>query len=371
MITMRHLVFVIYDGIQNSVFQSQVLQPLMKRLDEEPELHVTLVSFERASFSYQTMASSIPALDRFDVIIARRLPFIGRASLVSAVRKMRRILLMLSADTCVARGPLAGYVVLKAFGALLMRVQRTGVPIYQEALPSVIIQARGLAAEEYRYTKKHKNIGPLNKILSWSMYTMLRKVEELVYGGSLLYARIKPVSIETVSRALKMYLETTFGANPSLTRVAEYDIPAPIPAHDLLVWRKAMREHLSIAADASVYCYSGSYKPWQCVEETITHFIQVQENDPRAFLLVLSQDEKVFTERLVQRGLAASRYVVLSVKNDELYHYLAAADFGYLLREADIINWVSRPTKLLEYRAAGLLVIHNNTIGMLCGEVQA
>jgi len=48
-----------------------------------------------------------------------------------------------------------------------------------------------------------------------------------------------------------------------------------------------------------------------------------------------------------------------------LYVYLAAADYGLLFRHKDIINWVSRPTKMLEYQAVGLKIIHNNTIEWL------
>jgi len=33
-----------------------------------------------------------------------------------------------------------------------------------------------------------------------------------------------------------------------------------------------------------------------------------------------------------------------------------------LFREQTIVNWTSRPTKLLEYQAVGLEVVHNNTV---------
>ena len=367
----RHLVFVIYDGIQNSVFQSQILQPLLKRLDENPVLHITLISYERNSFSYQTMASIIPALDRFDVIIARRMPFLGRASLLQATRTMRKMLEMLSPDYCIARGPLAGYVVLKAYSHLLLRARRGGVALHDRVLPPVVVQARGLAAEEFRYTKMYRNIGPINKIIFWGLYGMLRKVEEIVYGNKLLYAQVKPVRIESVSRALKHYLEENFNANPRFVEVVDYDVPVQVPSETLLVWRKEIRELLRIPLNAAVYCYSGSYKPWQCIDETMLHFMQVREHDPRALLLILSEDEALFSKKIEEYRIAAEYYRLVNVHAKDLLRYLAAADFGYLLRHADIINWVSRPTKFLEYKAAGLLVIHNNTIGMLCGEQDA
>jgi hypothetical protein len=48
-----------------------------------------------------------------------------------------------------------------------------------------------------------------------------------------------------------------------------------------------------------------------------------------------------------------------------IYHYLAAADIGIIFRKPHIINWISRPTKILEYQAVGLKIIHNNTVAML------
>ena len=42
----KNITFVIYDGIKNSVFQSQVLHPLLLLLTKNPHLHITLVSYE-------------------------------------------------------------------------------------------------------------------------------------------------------------------------------------------------------------------------------------------------------------------------------------------------------------------------------------
>ncbi|MFH1832527.1 MAG: hypothetical protein ABH827_07080, partial [bacterium] len=64
-------------------------------------------------------------------------------------------------------------------------------------------------------------------------------------------------------------------------------------------------------------------------------------------------------------NLPKTAYKIISVRQEQLYEYLSCANFGFLLREEDIINWVSRPTKMLEYQAVGLKIIHNNTIAWL------
>ena len=83
------------------------------------------------------------------------------------------------------------------------------------------------------------------------------------------------------------------------------------------------------------------------------------------FLLILSQDAVAFQSLFARYAVPAERVRLLSVKPADLLRYLCAADAGMLLRQPDVVNWVSRPTKLLEYQAVGLHIIHNGTIAML------
>ena len=63
--------------------------------------------------------------------------------------------------------------------------------------------------------------------------------------------------------------------------------------------------------------------------------------------------------------MLAGSYHITTISHADIYRYLAAADAGIVLRESHPINWVSRPTKILEYQAAGLAIVHNNTIGYI------
>src|SRR5687767_7218207 len=83
------MVFVIYDGIENSVFQSQVLQLLMKRLYEDATLIITLVSFEKHRYTQQELVTIILPHDRLRVVILKRLPFIIPGSLWWAAWRLK------------------------------------------------------------------------------------------------------------------------------------------------------------------------------------------------------------------------------------------------------------------------------------------
>lgn len=174
-------------------------------------------------------------------------------------------------------------------------------------------------------------------------------------------------TIEAVSPALKDYLITTFNSTPTSIIIAQDDIPEPIDSETKKTWRVAMRTQLNIAPTTHVYCYNGSLKPWQCPEETLKFFKQqlVKNND--SFLLMLTQDVQQAQKLITSYHVSKKHYAIYSVKHTDIYRYLAACDTGIIMRTPHIINWVSRPTKILEYKAVNLAIVHNNTVSYLCG----
>jgi len=97
----------------------------------------------------------------------------------------------------------------------------------------------------------------------------------------------------------------------------------------------------------------------------VQFFKKKQTKDKNSFLLILTQDKKQFKKILQKSEIDQHAYKLLTVNHNNIYQYLAACDYGLIFREKNIINWVSRPTKILEYQSVGLKIIHNNTIGFL------
>ncbi len=352
----KKLLFVIYDGIENSVFQSQVLKPLLASLKQDVDLEITLVSFESRRLSGSLITSLIPAHPRLHFVMFGRLPFFSTISLWLALYHMKRFFKGQHFDTVMCRGPLAGYVALHCLKMLPEQSQPD----------NVIVQARGLCAQEYRYAYlKGQHIFFKRWLHAW-IYQALENVERDVFAPQKRDA--SHVLIESVSPALKDYLVQHFYTDPKVITIAQKDIPAHIDRHDTVHWKESIRAKLGIAHDATVYCYCGSFKPWQCIPEIIVYFIEQQKKNTKSFLLILTQDVNKFREELAKYQISQEHYVITSVEQEELFKFLAAADFGMLFREKDIINWVSRPTKMLEYQAAGLKIVHNNTIAWLSGK---
>lgn len=317
-------IFILYDSITNSVFESQVLMPLIA--SGKPW---RIISFEKHPVTP-------PKHPNIIFIFFKKKRYWCTWSLRSAIKDVHTYLAQCNTYQIISRGPFAGYIALHAT---------------TPHCKNIIIQVRGLAAQEYAYAHK-QSLNPLHRIRQW----LLHRLEKKVYT-----TQKKNLSFQAVSPALKKYLIDTFQADKQRIVLADQDIPAIIHSSERLLYRTLIRQKLGINEDQLVYCYSGSYKPWQCPQETLLFFKTQRTHNPNCFLLILTPDVQAF-EYHAQQMLPCDSYHICNVPQNRLFHYLAAADVGILLREPHIINYVSRPTKALEYHAAGLSIVHNNTV---------
>ncbi|HEX2977907.1 MAG TPA: hypothetical protein VHO47_02200 [Candidatus Babeliales bacterium] len=334
------LLFVTYDGISNSVFESQVLEPLKKYQNNHPDCSIHIISFERVPKKFGNYHSP------FKLIVLKKIPYIGKFSLIPAIMQLKKVLKKYTKYSLIARGPLAGYICKKA-------AQKT-------RCVDLTIQARGLLAEEYAFT--HKDIHFFTRSLHALRTQLYKKLEHTAYAQT---TNDFQISIEAVSTALKDYLIKEYKAPALSISIAHGDIPSQISSEKKIAWRGTTRSRLLIDPHAKVYCYNGSAKAWQCPEETIIYFKKMHELSSDSFLLILTNEPTIFEALCKKNSLAVNAYRILNVAHNEIYQYLAAADVGIIVREPHIINWTSRPTKLLEYQAVGLQIVHNNTIEML------
>ncbi|MGE0207345.1 MAG: hypothetical protein AB7R69_05860 [Candidatus Babeliales bacterium] len=342
---MNKFIFIVYDGITNSIFDSQVLQPLIERKKRDPSKPIILITFERKQpdTTYKTLLEKKYGIT---LVVLKKYPFLGLWSLNPAIRQLKKILKHYASYELFARGAHAGFIALRALN--------------KANCLSITVQARGLLEQEYAYTHRFAK-QPYALLHTWRM-GHFHALEKYVYSY---VPQNIPFYVEAVSQALKEYLIQTYETKPELITIAQHDIPQKIDAKTVQTWRTAIRTQLGIADTTYVYCYNGSAKPWQCPQESIDFFVQRIQENPQTFLLILSQDKKVFEQLLHDKNIDPSHYYVCSVPHEKVFEYLAACDAGLLFRENSLINWVSRPTKALEYQATGLPIIHNNTVAWL------
>ncbi len=361
----KHSMYVIYDSVTNSVFSSIVLRPLLDQLEANRSLEITLVSFERKQLSAEKLMSLIPAHDRLHVVLLKKVPFIGTLSLWISSWQLFWLFCKMPSTTIIARGPLAGWICINVLRNIAAKHLRNGRKREYRHLPPLIIQARGLAAEEFRYAKIKEKTPLFKSCYCCLIYKSLKHIEKEAYRQRDAHDIPSNVIIEAVSPALKDYLIKKFNAHSSKISLAMRDIPRVIPLEQRQEWRDVIRKQLAIPLDTYAYCYSGSYKPWQCPEEIIHFFIEQHKQNSHSILLIYTTDKEPFINIFGKHRIPPNAYRILNVPPQQLLQYLAAADAGLLFREPDVINWVSRPTKVLEYLAVGLRVIHNNTVAWL------
>lgn len=190
---------------------------------------------------------------------------------------------------------------------------------------------------------------------------MSRKEKEVLENSDLVFL---------VSNRLREHYEGKYGLCLDNSLVVPcLTADEPVAPRQGTVSRPAKISH--IPADRILFTYSGSYRKYQLVDETFQVFSMIKEKLPAAFFLILTNQPNVFEATARETGVATEDYQIVSLARDEVPHYLAAADCGFLLRDDSVVNKVASPTKFAEYLAAGLPVITTETVGDYSAIVQA
>lgn len=123
--------------------------------------------------------------------------------------------------------------------------------------------------------------------------------------------------------------------------------------------RNQMREQYSITKNDNVFIYSGSMVAYQSLHFQRDLFMRLSQNENNYIFYITSEVEKANQEWTNFKG---KRFFILHVPFDMMNNYLNMADFAILLRDDKLLNRVASPTKFGEYCLTGLKVIMNNVV---------
>lgn len=121
-----------------------------------------------------------------------------------------------------------------------------------------------------------------------------------------------------------------------------------------------IRKELQVSEQDVLLAYAGSTAPWQSFALMESFLMPLMEKDERVKMLFLSK-ETTDIKRLMKRF--PGRIIQKWVEHKEVLHYLSAADYGLLLREASVTNKVASPTKFAEYLFSGLQILITEDLG--------
>lgn len=131
--------------------------------------------------------------------------------------------------------------------------------------------------------------------------------------------------------------------------------------------RNRLRAEYGIS-DRIVLCYSGAFRVWQCIKETLEVVIRLRELNPSYYLCIFTNDDTTpFMDLLKQ---LEGNYMVKGLGRMEVPAYLSMADAGFVLRADSLVNINSSPTKTSEYLAAGAMVIATKYAGDAPKQIQ-
>ncbi|TCL76754.1 glycosyltransferase involved in cell wall biosynthesis [Hydrogenispora ethanolica] len=337
------LYYLNYDGFRCSVFESQVLTPLLHLKKQGRK--VRLIDYEKKA--------DLPGLESYRQRCALALgepplilPKSKRCNFIISARQIRQLASVLrqaAADSTIVlhgRGCFAGYMALKAREML----QHDPVRI------KVITDFRGLVSAEYQ--------------LEWERHRLLRGPVAWVAQG---VRRIEQYAAEhsdhllCVSQPFRDYLVRHY---PVLqTRISV--IPACVDRRKFQ-FDPAARECLRAVyglGRSFVVAYNGGAQRWQSPRLLMETFLKIRARIANAKLLLITNEPQRFEEYAAECGLQSADYLIFQVGHQAVAEYLSMADCALLVREPHPVNEVASPTKFAEYLSCNLPVVLSRGIG--------
>lgn len=123
--------------------------------------------------------------------------------------------------------------------------------------------------------------------------------------------------------------------------------------------KKEYREKLNIK-NRQAYIYVGGVDYWQNLDKILLKFNDINLMKPSDFFfIVLTNNPSWVYEFCKLNDINTENFYINSVSYSEVGKYLNASDFGVIIREENIINYVASPTKINEYLACDLKIIDN------------
>lgn len=121
-----------------------------------------------------------------------------------------------------------------------------------------------------------------------------------------------------------------------------------------------IRSRLGFSINSKIIVYAGSSAGWQSLKNMNDALLQIFNSDPDVNLLLLTKE---IGNDLQILKMFPNRVKKLWLNSNEVGVYLAACDYGWLVRENSVTNRVASPVKCAEYLAAGLVLIVSNELG--------
>lgn len=182
------------------------------------------------------------------------------------------------------------------------------------------------------------------------------KILTLVFKAVERKAIMKSDHLFFVSNNMKEYFLKKYNIPEKKTSVFSTLVNKDYFYHDSSM-RYLMREKMGISKNDTVFIYSGRMQAHQQIDLTMRSFEIALDKRQDIVLIVLTRDIKTAYDRFRNFHIPERNYRVFSAPYEEVGKYLNAADYGFLIREKTLMNFVAYPVKLNEYMQCNLKII--------------
>lgn len=202
------------------------------------------------------------------------------------------------------------------------------------------------------YRIKGKTIYDFRGLISEESYLKNKsKMRRLVLQLLEYFAYKKADKVWTVSNNLKMFLKSKYYNKPIEVYPCKID-------RDRVV-RKRLKSSTLVN-----FIYVGSMSEWQCFDRVCKEYSRIAS--PTTALTVLTAD---LTKAVKILSFYKINAEVKTCTRDEVLHYLDSADFGFVLRDNNIVNTTASPIKTVEYASRGVIPIMTSSVGDYSAEL--
>ena len=112
--------------------------------------------------------------------------------------------------------------------------------------------------------------------------------------------------------------------------------------------------------EKNIFTYTGGITAWQCFEETVKMYSEIEKKLTDCFFKVYTPDSEKAVEILDKYNVKSYSINYVSVK--ELDEELKGVKYGFVLREENPVNFVATPTKLSTYMSNGVIPIFSRAL---------
>lgn len=107
--------------------------------------------------------------------------------------------------------------------------------------------------------------------------------------------------------------------------------------------------------EKKIFTYVGSLDLWQCFEETVDIYSEIEKRISNSLFKVLTFEVDKAKEILKEKGV--KNYIVKQVPKEQVKEELTECTYGFIIRKDNIVNRVATPTKISSYLSAGVIPI--------------